>query len=58
MFGDGVAELAEFDGEEGRGLLFVMGELGIMVEVLVGLGERGELAVYGGGQVGRGLRGE
>ena len=31
-FGDGVAELAEFGGEEGGGLLFVVGELGIAME--------------------------
>ena len=55
-FGDGIAEFAKFAGEEGGGLLFVVRELGIAVEVLVCFSEGGKLAVDGGGEVGIGLR--
>ena len=57
VLGDGVAELAEFCGEKGGCLHFVVGELWVAVELLVGLCEGGELFVDRGGEIGGGLGG-
>jgi len=57
VLGDGVAELAKFGGKEGGGLPFVVGKLGIAMEVLVGFGESGELFVDRGRDIGWGLGG-
>ncbi len=50
VVGDGVAGLAEGVGEQGRGLLLVVGELGVAVELLVGGDEGGELRLLEGGE--------
>jgi hypothetical protein len=47
VLGDRVAELAKIGGELGRGLLFMMRELGMAMEVFVGFGEGGQLRLYG-----------
>ena len=41
--GDGVAGLAKFVGEDGRGARFEVGELGVGVDVFVGVDKRGFL---------------
>ncbi len=43
VLGDGEAEFAERGGEIGGGPLFVVGELGVLVEGFVGVDEAGEL---------------
>ena len=50
-----VAELAEFGGEEGGGLLFVVREFWSAVKVLIGFGEHGELLLDGCREIGWGL---
>ncbi len=49
VLGDGVAQLAQFAGQIGRGLFLVVRELGIAVQMLVGLGQRRQLALRGSG---------
>ena len=51
VFGNGVAGFAQFLGEQGGGVLFVMRELGVGVDSLVGIDQAGEFVVDEGGKV-------
>ena len=58
VVGDGVAGGAEIGGEEGGGVGFEVGELGVGVELFVDVDERGGLLGGGGGGDGEEGRGE
>ena len=51
MIGHGIAGLAQFGGEEGCGAVFKVGELGMRVEVLVGIDQTGKLLLFEGGDI-------